>query len=70
VPLGCPINKVLLVNEQMEDCCSYDITYHIMVGETHGTSECVSFSFIDAGSVLLPAWFFFSFHDHLSAPWP
>ena len=28
----------------------------LLVGETHvhGTPECVSFSFIDAGSVLLP----------------
>ena len=33
-----------------------------MVGETHGTSgQCVSFSLIDAGSVLLPAQFSFSF---------
>ena len=33
------------------------------MGETHGTSgQCVSFSLIDAGSVLLPAQFFFSFH--------
>ena len=31
------------------------------MGETHGTlGQCVSFSLIDAGSVLLPAWFFFS----------
>ena len=27
-----------------------------LVGETHGTSgQCVSFSLVDAGSVLLPA---------------
>jgi len=33
-----------------------------LVGETHGTSsQCVSFSLIDAGSVLLSAWFFISF---------
>ena len=32
-----------------------------LVGETHGTSgQCVSFSLIDVGSVLLPASFFFS----------
>jgi hypothetical protein len=34
----------------------------LLMGETHGTSgQCVSFSLFDAGSVLLPAQFFFSF---------
>ena len=33
-----------------------------LVEETHGTSgQCVSFSLIDAGSIMLPAWFFFLF---------
>jgi hypothetical protein len=35
-----------------------------LVEETHGTSgQCVSFSLIDAGRVLLPAYFFFLFHN-------
>jgi len=35
--------------------------YDHLVRETHGTSgQCVSFSLIDAGSVLLPAFFFIS----------
>jgi len=44
------------VNEQAQRTILFPL-----VGESHCTSgQCVSFSFIDAGIVLLPA-FFFSF---------
>jgi hypothetical protein len=41
------------------DCGGVFYMVRLLVGETHGTSgQCASFSLIDAGSVLLPAYLF------------
>ena len=48
--LFCPLIKTCMA------CMTLFKTRMSLVGETHGTSgQCVSFSLIDAGSVLLPA---------------
>ena len=67
----CPLSDAFVMVMVGTCPCYLDViaSYHItssyipLVGESHGTSgQCVSFSLIDAGSVLLLAFFFSFLH--------